>query len=70
MTVGSYSITLNNLINPNYNPSGDYATFNVLKVNSKINMDDETEYVYDNVTIKYNVDNLTDILVAVVDFIN
>ena len=51
LTVGSYSITLNNLINPNYNPSGDYATFNVLKVNSTINMDDETEYVYDNVTI-------------------
>ena len=67
LTVGSYSITLNNLINPNYNPSGDYSTFNVLKVNSTINMDDETEYVYDNVTIKYNVDNLTDILVAVID---
>ncbi|MBQ6630315.1 MAG: right-handed parallel beta-helix repeat-containing protein, partial [Methanobrevibacter sp.] len=67
LTVGSYSITLNNLINPNYNPSGDYATFNVLKVNSTINMDDETEYVYDNVTINYTVDNLTDILVTVVD---
>ena len=70
LPVGSYSITLTNLIGPNHNPSGDYATFNVLKVNSTINMDDETEYVYDNVTIKYNVDNLTDILVAVVDFIN
>ncbi len=67
LTVGSYSISLNNLIDPNYNPSGDYAIFNVLKVNSTINMDDETEYVYDNVTIKYSVDNLTDILVAVVD---
>ncbi|WP_296848248.1 hypothetical protein, partial [uncultured Methanobrevibacter sp.] len=55
------------LIGPNHNPSGDYSTFNVLKVNSTINMDDETEYVYDNVTINYTVDNLTDILVTVVD---
>ncbi|MBE6511515.1 MAG: hypothetical protein E7Z74_09725, partial [Methanobrevibacter millerae] len=70
LTVGSYSISLNNLIDPNYNPSGDYSTFNVLKVNSTINMDDETEYVYDNVTINYTVDNLTDILVTVFDLEN
>ncbi|MBQ2226435.1 MAG: hypothetical protein II426_02635, partial [Methanobrevibacter sp.] len=67
LPVGSYSITLTNLIGPNHNPSGDYATFNVLKVNSTINMDDETEYVYDNVTINYTVDNLTDILITVFD---
>ena len=70
LTVGSYSISLNNLIDPNYNPSGDYSTFNVLKVNSTINMDDETEYVYDNVTINYTVDNLTDILVTIIDLEN
>jgi predicted outer membrane repeat protein len=67
LPVGSYSITLTNIIGPNHNPSGDFALFKVLKVNSSINLDDKTEYIYDNVLINYDVDNLTYIMVTVVD---
>ncbi|MEE1129318.1 MAG: right-handed parallel beta-helix repeat-containing protein, partial [Methanobrevibacter sp.] len=67
LSVGSYSITLTNIIDQNYNPSGDYAVFNVLKVNSSIIFDNKTEYVYGNVLINYVVDNLTEVMVTVVD---
>ena len=70
LPVGSYSITLTNIIGPNHNPSGDYTLFNVLKVNSSITLDDKTEYVYDNVLISYDVDNLTEVMVNVFDLEN
>ena len=67
MPVGSYAVTLTNIIDRNYNPSGDYASFNVLKVNSSIILDNKTEYVYGNVAISYDVDNLTNVTVTIVD---
>ena len=67
LSVGSYSVTLTNIIDQNYNPSGDYAVFNVLKVNSSIDLDDEAEYVYGDVAINCTVDNITEIMVTVVD---
>ena len=70
LPVGSYAVTLTNIIDRNYNPSGDYASFNVLKVNSSIILDNKTEYVYGNVAINYTVDNLTNIIVTIVDLEN
>ncbi|WP_296879522.1 Ig-like domain repeat protein [uncultured Methanobrevibacter sp.] len=67
LSVGSYAVTLTNIIDRNYNPSGDYASFNVLKVNSSIILDNKIEYVYGNVAISYNVDNLTNVTVTIVD---
>ena len=67
LPVGSYAVTLTNVIDRNYNPSGDYASFNVLKVNSSIILDNKTEYVYGDVVINYDVDNLTNVTVTVVD---
>ena len=67
LPVGSYAVTLTNIMDINYNPSGDYAAFNVLKVNSSIILDNKTEYIYGNVAISYDVDNLTNVTVTVVD---
>ena len=67
LPVGSYAVTLTNIIDRNYNPSGDYAAFNVLKVNSSIILDNKAEYVYGNVVINYDIDNLTNVTVTVVD---
>ena len=62
LNVGKYNITISNIGDSNYNPSNDSKAFQILKANSKVNINKINPATYNNtLTITYTVDNKTSI---------